>query len=176
MVSEHFLLQQDLSILWYWILGFFYRYFAGTGHLSGVWRGSFWMLIFLFKEAKKGTSFSSDIVSCGISAIICHFCPLLGSCMRREQKQSNPGTYSMGGRGAVTLPYCSFGFRNRRVVTVGSSSFCTSIHLTGLTRTKTIPHKQATVTFKICQCVIRQSDHYACMLECFHKLSSVLFN
>lgn len=120
---------------------FFYRCFAGT-----VFRSLFFLISFL--EPVSG------IVSCGISAIICHFCPLLGSCMRREQKQSNPGAYSMGGRGAVTLPYCSFGYRNRRVVTVGPSSSCTSIHRDWLGSHRNHHTQQPTVSFKICQCVI----------------------
>lgn len=66
--------------------------------------------------------------SCGILAIICDFWPLLASCMRTEQKQSNPRAYSAGDRGAVTLPYCSSGDINGQVVAVGTSAYSSSVY------------------------------------------------
>lgn len=81
---------------------------------------------FLMGKAKQ--VLASHKGSCGILAIICDFWPLLASCMRTEQKQSNPRAYSAGDRGAVTLPYCSSGDINGQVVAVGTSAYSSSVY------------------------------------------------
>jgi len=130
MASEHLSLQQELSLSWYWILVYCCCFSKRGRHSVLECQQSFTCdglgALFLME---KETGFSPHTVSCGIPAIICDSCPLLASCMRREQKQSNPRANSVwgGGPGAARLPYCSSEDRNRQVVTAGTSSHSTPI-------------------------------------------------